>query len=654
MKRKVSFLITIVVLFCFANLNMIEIHAQTNVRNILYVASGSPSYVNTKELIKGFEQKTAEDYAVYYGYVNFDDMSSKEKENDLRNLIELDLKNYGKMDAVVFSGNLASRFAIDNSEIFNNIPLFFVNIDKNKTIKAVNDLGAKCIVEKSNLIRENVELIEKIYPNRKSIVLLKGPNKLNESTLESYNNLKQEYPKINFRIVSLNYENKDDVKKKISSINSKADVILFWNPMYLETGISTETASAKIEKLKEVMKEIKNYTKAPIYSNFGELINYGGLGGYVNDLTAEGYIVADSVDRYLNSPYNAPLIIRGDKTSKLFVNVNGARDTGASDKNLPIEAQKLYKTVFGLVKYSQVIHFLMWTVFILLLIVVFVIFKLRQKSNENKELEFDKKVAEDANEYKSNFISNMSHELKTPVTVIHSSTQLLGNLSSRSDFIDPEILRENLNIIEKNSSRLTRLINNILDVSKSESGFAKLQMKNIEIVSFIEDTVMSVSPYAEKKNLSILFDTEIEELIMAVDLDKIDRIILNLLSNAIKFSREGGEILTYLKSENEKLTIMVKDEGIGIKEEDFGFIFDKFAQVDNGFTRLTEGSGIGLSLVKEFAQLHDGVVRVESEVGVGTTFYVELPIKVIEDEDITYNVTHDEKMTASELSDIYL
>ena len=174
------------------------------------------------------------------------------------------------------------------------------------------------------------------------------------------------------------------------------------------------------------------------------------------------------------------------------------------------------------------------------------------------------------------------------------------------------------------------------------------------MISLIENTVQSVIPLAESKNLNIILDTEVEELIMAIDIDKIERIMLNLISNAIKFSFDKGAIFTYISVEDDNLIISVKDEGIGIKEESLCKIFDKFVQIDNGFTRLNEGSGLGLSLVKSFVNLHEGSIDVKSSECKGTTFVVKLPIKVLDSSEVIYNAGIDNKNTIVELSDIYI
>jgi len=176
----------------------------------------------------------------------------------------------------------------------------------------------------------------------------------------------------------------------------------------------------------------------------------------------------------------------------------------------------------------------------------------------------------------------------------------------------------------------------------------------VNVVNLIEMLVASVVPYAESKNLNLIFDTNKEDVILKVDSDKLERIILNLLSNAIKFSKPNGEIRVTLNFED-CLYISVTDNGIGIAKENLNKIFDKFTQLDTSFSRKNEGSGIGLSIVKSFVLLHNGKISVKSELNKGTSFLIELPLTEtsnIETEDASYdNLSENVKI---ELSDIYI
>ncbi len=283
-----------------------------------------------------------------------------------------------------------------------------------------------------------------------------------------------------------------------------------------------------------------------------------------------------------------------------------------------------------------------------------------EKQVEKLQLDVEKNIellneTREFNRFITEFFSNISHELKTPLNIIFSSVQLLSlyNVNSAEKYIKNR--DKYLNIMKQNCYRLMRLINNLLDITRVDSGFLKPQMKNCNIVSVIEDITLSVITFAESKSISLIFDTNCEEKIMAVDLDKIERIILNLLSNAVKFTGCGGEIIVNLTDEENYISISIKDTGIGIPMDKKDLIFERFRQVDRTFTRNHEGSGIGLSLVKSFVEMHEGTIKINSELGVGSEFIIKLPVKILNEKCIEKKYEDDNiiERISIEFSDIY-
>lgn len=230
---------------------------------------------------------------------------------------------------------------------------------------------------------------------------------------------------------------------------------------------------------------------------------------------------------------------------------------------------------------------------------------------------------------KSEFFYNMSHELKTPLSVILGAIQLI----EQKNTVETERRKSSKHLvtIKQNCYRLLRLINNILDLSRIESGYIKTNLLNCNIVYLVEEITQSVIPYIEQKGLSIEFDTLTEEVITAVDIDKIERIVLNLLSNAIKFSRPGGKISVKMAQKNNNVIIRVKDSGIGIPKDMQASIFERYRQVDSNLTMGIEGSGLGLSIVKSFVALHKGNIKVKSQENKGSEFVIEIPIRLCEE-----------------------
>ncbi len=261
--------------------------------------------------------------------------------------------------------------------------------------------------------------------------------------------------------------------------------------------------------------------------------------------------------------------------------------------------------------------------------------KLEQDVKKNIELlnesrEYNKLITE--------FLSNISHELKTPLNVIFTAVQLLGFYEKDVDY---EKQDKYLKLIKQNCYRLMKLINNLLDTTKLDSGYLKLNLVNYNIVNLIEEITLSVTSYAESKGINIIFDTNVEEKIIAVDTDKIERIILNLLSNSIKFTNAGGNIFVNVKDCGENVYVHVKDTGVGIPSDKLESIFERFFQVDKTLKKNKEGTGIGLHLVKSFVEMHNGTVTIKSELGKGTEFIIKLPAVVCEKQVKSKNIIYE-------------
>jgi signal transduction histidine kinase/ligand-binding sensor domain-containing protein/DNA-binding response OmpR family regulator len=225
---------------------------------------------------------------------------------------------------------------------------------------------------------------------------------------------------------------------------------------------------------------------------------------------------------------------------------------------------------------------------------------------------------------KTRFFANISHELRTPLMLILGpSEQLSGELRD-------ERLAHKANLIQANARRLLRLINQLLDISRLESGKMKLHVELADIVPFTETITMSMTSIAERKQIYLRFNSAEERIAVYFDRDKSEKILINLLSNAIKFTPAGGEVEVTVsirsKDGMDRVAVEIRDTGIGISGDQLPHIFDRFYQVDSTSTREHEGTGIGLALVKELVDLHRGSIDVISTPGRGSAFTVFFPL----------------------------
>ncbi|MCY6483789.1 ATP-binding protein [Clostridium aestuarii] len=247
------------------------------------------------------------------------------------------------------------------------------------------------------------------------------------------------------------------------------------------------------------------------------------------------------------------------------------------------------------------------------------------KINEIKIKEQNRKL-EKVSEVKDEFFNMISHELRTPITIIYSSLQLANDIYSSE--ITPNI-RKILLKVSQNCSRLLKLVNNILDISKAEGGFLQINYSVFDVIYLTENLVTSANLYAKSKGIDLIFDTNLEEVLVKLDKDKYERIILNLLSNAIKFTPKDKKVMIIININDSDVRIKVRDEGIGIAEENIENIFDRFAQVNSSLSRKAEGTGLGLTLVKKLVELMKGKIDVKSKINQGTEFCVKFNKEII-------------------------
>ncbi|MDY7033606.1 MAG: ATP-binding protein [Thermodesulfobacteriota bacterium] len=245
-----------------------------------------------------------------------------------------------------------------------------------------------------------------------------------------------------------------------------------------------------------------------------------------------------------------------------------------------------------------------------------------------------KEIAEAANLAKSQFLANMSHELRTPLNHIIGFTELIvdkkfGDLN--------EVQEEYLNDVLHSSRHLLSLINDILDLSKIESGKLELECTNVEIKTLLEQSITMVMEKAIKKGIELSANTDGVPWSIEADERKLKQIIYNLLSNAVKFTPSGGEVSLTAKlvsgsrqdEQRDFVEVSVKDTGIGLNQEDLKIIFEPFEQVESSASRKYEGTGLGLSLTKRLVELHKGKIQVQSDgEGMGSNFSFVIPVSL--------------------------
>jgi signal transduction histidine kinase len=263
-----------------------------------------------------------------------------------------------------------------------------------------------------------------------------------------------------------------------------------------------------------------------------------------------------------------------------------------------------------------------------------------EKKQIYEDLLIAKNKAEESNQIKSHFLANMSHEIRTPLNGILGFLELIKDESitakERNDYID---------IINKSGIRLLETINDIIEMSKIEAGFSKLEPELVDLIDLLNDLYRFFKPQTDTKKLQLIpeFQNKYSELKLVSDKNKLNGILTNLIKNAIKFT-DSGFIKIDINQSSEGILLSVSDSGRGIPSEKIKAIFDRFIQSDNSYTRGHEGSGLGLSISSAYVELMGGKIWAESELGKGSSFHVLLPYITNNEPVATKTETKSEKM----------
>ena len=224
-------------------------------------------------------------------------------------------------------------------------------------------------------------------------------------------------------------------------------------------------------------------------------------------------------------------------------------------------------------------------------------------------------------ELKTQFFANVNHELRTPLTLMLAPLKVI--LEGRMGKLEAG-LKDTLETMLRNGYKLLKLINNLLDLAKFEEGKMRLKIKALNFIEFTASLLTSVKPLADQKQIKLYFQHPPHDIELTIDPDQFEKVLLNLLSNAIKFTPRGGKITVYIEDKDRTVSLIVEDTGIGIPSNMLESIFDRFSQVDGSMSRAHEGTGIGLSLVREIVALHQGKAQAESELGKGSRFVIDI------------------------------
>lgn len=617
--KKISKLLIVLILIILTPTSYVQAN---DIRKILLINSYNVESIWEYKIIKGIKEEINENLNINIK-MEYLDTANSQNQNYLDEYLELLNTKYkdDKFDMIVTVDDEA--FNMVRKELFNEKSIFYKNTvvftgvnnslnltsAEKKYITGFMDGGSKV---------ELIKFITTLQPEVKDISVIID----NTGYSKNIKNKLLENKYLLDKNINLNFIQGKNKKDILNQIKNSSDL----NEALLICGIFKNEDNGENVKPENLIEEIKQIKDVPIYTSRDEYINKGTIGGYID--------IPESCGRELGKMilkiYNEGGISKVSPVDKIganyIVDYKQIYKYNINPLSLPEGTIVINKKSYQLLlpKSYRIGYLLAW--FATILIIIYIITKMTEyKRNEAKNKKLYQ-MAKEREQLKTDFIANMSHELRTPLNIITSASMLLEMKSNKEETVSSEYILDKLNRINQSSNRLRRLINNLIDISKFDSGFFECKCKNENIVYVVEDIVHEVVDYAKEKNIELIFDTEEEEIISFIDKEKIERVILNLLSNAIKFTNENGKIEVYMKSDDNFIYITIKDNGIGISKEKIDHIFQRFYQVDNLLSRGSEGSGIGLCIVDEIIRMHGGKINIESEINKGTTFEIVLNV----------------------------
>lgn len=581
-----------------------------------------------------------------FEYLELDGSKDFSYINTKANYLKSKYQNH-KFDLIIVLNDESIDFVANYYEdLFKDTPVVFGAVNDIIKLKSY-PYNLFSGIARENQLDDTLHLISNLHPETKQINILLNANiysqlLLNEVLLldEHFNNIK------------LNYICSDYVEDVLSQIHTSSS-----NEVNLIAGYFKNKKNIYLSP-KEAVEKLKQISTLPIYTVKSGYVGIKGvIGGKVYSPEEQGVQIGNLALKVLMNENLSSMPLLYDNSSKYTFNYDELIKFHINMKDLPEDSIILNKPLIPFDMPSEIKSLILGLICTFLLITMFQSInstRLRKKSLEDQQ-ELNEIIKYDR--IKTEFLANISHELRTPLNVMLAGLQLLELYEKSGDIVyKNERAKDKISYINQNGLILLRIINNLIDITKLDAGFLNLKLENINIVEVVENIVLSTVDYVENKNISLIFDTEEEEIYTAVDYDKIERVVLNLLSNAIKFTKSDGSITVNVKLKEDNVLIIVQDTGIGIPKDKQTSIFERFTQIDNSLSRNADGSGIGLSIVKSIVELHNGKIYVDSEVNKGSTFTVELPITILENNTIEANKDLSSNIATKvnlEFSDLY-
>lgn len=597
----------------------IELNVKNNY-NVLVISSYNEKNIRTTNNIKGLKKyfENKKDYKVNI-LTEFLDIKNRNDINYIDKFIRLLQVKYEKspidyiytVDYEAF--NILKEVVTSKESIFYQTPLIFSGVDTDTAL-----LKSKDEYITGSVFGENIyklfNLILYLHSNVEKINIILDESKYCNFIKDEINEVVKTHSRddIELNFIQSNYIN--EIVEKISADDNALNTVNIIGGEYQYTNNEYLSSETTISVLKKCL-------YSPIYSIDETYLGKGIVGGYISNQEDIGTNIGKTIDKLINKQTNSINRVVTKQKEKCYIDYESIYEYDINPANLPKGIIVINRSPFELLLPKNIKYIIRLTiVWSILIVSVSFYFNISARVTRRKEKR-EEKLAKEREKLRSDYIINISHELRTPLNIIMNSIKLIENNIDNKNYV-----KSKLNNVTRNTNRLLKLVENIIQIQKIDLGVQKLSLDKCNVVEVVEEVFIAIVPYAKEKGIEVIFDTEEEEIISSIDIEKIQRVILNLLSNGIKFSKSYGKIYGNIRQLGKNVIIEIKDEGIGIPKDKLNEIFHRYYQVDSSLSRVNEGAGIGLSIVNDIIELHNGNICVDSNVGEGSRFIIKLPI----------------------------
>ncbi len=628
--------------------NKNSLSAQKNHR-LLFISSYSYNWSTVPLQIEGIQSKLDSNISLDIEFMDTKQINTKMAEQLLYDKLRYKEQHDGEYDAIIVGDDAALVFAmLYKDELFYKTPIVFEGINNIEYAQEVSrDPFVTGVIERSSY-KENLEFAKKIEPQAKKIVAIVDNTVTGIGEQQQFYAQEEEYPEFTFDVINGSLLTQQQILDRISAIDK--DTIL----IYL---ILSEDVNGNIYTNEQVCQIIKEYAKVPVFRFVQAGIGEGILGGNIVSHRKSGEIAAQMVMEIFKGTDPSEISMMDESPNEYYLDQQVLDKFNISKNLIPDDAEVINQKDGFWKLYGKVI-LAVFSISVVIMLVILVgirtVYARRRYAElkkSNHQLEEAVAEAQAATQAKSQFLHSMSHDIRTPMNAIVGFTKIAMKQNSNAEVGDC------LQKISNSSEHLLSLISDVLDISRIENGkpvYTPVPTELYSVADRVRDIIQGLT--GEKE---LIFHTEIpfsnQKCMVFTDPLRIQEVLVNILGNAVKFTDAGGTISFIMKinpGEDEKHIIVkyiITDTGRGMSSEFLPHVFDEFSQERSGARTQYKGTGLGMAITKHYIDAMGGTIQVESKLGEGTTFVVELPMEILSVDEMENSDQTDQKNSEMQL-----